>query len=123
MKRALEEAGVTVLRNEALRFDPHGHAPLYIAGIDAHVPRVDNASRALALVPSSAARVVIMHNPARSRSCRPTAHRWRSLPIRTVARCVCHSSRTGRGGHWRRTVRPMPAAGSMSTVSRETIST
>lgn len=71
VETALEEAGVEVLRNEAVELKapvdarqagPEGPA-LFLAGIDAYLPDRSNPSAALAAVPDTAARIVMMHHP------------------------------------------------------------
>ena len=69
LETALEEIGIKVLRNEWTAIgSPAGAAtqeakPLYLVGIGPHYPGEANVHKALASLPSDAARVVIMHNP------------------------------------------------------------
>jgi predicted MPP superfamily phosphohydrolase len=57
---------VTVLRNEAVPLRPRGEdaGALYLVGLDAEYPHRADPQQALATVPESAARLVLMHNPA-----------------------------------------------------------
>ena len=60
----LREAGATVLENDAFAVDaPSGGDPLWIAGIGSVWAEDSHPDRALAAVPSDAARIVLMHNP------------------------------------------------------------
>ena len=43
---------------------PSGHRPLYLVGIDAHLPDRDRPALAVGRVPDGAPRLVFMHNPA-----------------------------------------------------------
>ncbi|MGY1721383.1 metallophosphoesterase [Blastococcus sp. SYSU DS0552] len=64
MTRALEDAGIPVLQNEALTIPgPDGAEPLYLVGIGPVRPGLADAEAALAGVPEDAARLVLMHNP------------------------------------------------------------
>lgn len=64
---ALEDAGVRVLENDAVRLPQGGatgvEASFYVSGIGARWPNRDDPARAVRDVPDAAARVVIMHNP------------------------------------------------------------
>ena len=67
LEAALEAAGITVLRNEAVPLGSGTAAApdmLYLVGIDAEYPRRAEPRRALAGVPAGAPRLVLMHNPA-----------------------------------------------------------
>lgn len=69
VEHALERSGVSVLRNEAAGVMPRRGAasqtaPVYLVGIDAHLPHRDRAAAALRRVPDGAPRVVFMHHPA-----------------------------------------------------------
>ena len=63
---AFEDAGIEVLRN-ASAVVPHptgdGGEPLHVVGLGPEVPDVSDVERALAGVPATAPRVVMMHNP------------------------------------------------------------
>jgi predicted MPP superfamily phosphohydrolase len=71
---SLSAIGVQVLGNQAVGVEPPGAgavgrgAPadlsLYIVGIGAHLPRLDNPEAAVAAVPADAPRLVFMHHPA-----------------------------------------------------------
>ncbi|MBD2741967.1 metallophosphoesterase [Coleofasciculus sp. FACHB-1120] len=72
MRQALEVIGVQVLNNEAVALELPGtgnqaeaiaNQPLYLVGIGAHLPKQDKPLVALAQVPKSAPRLVMMHNP------------------------------------------------------------
>ena len=61
----LTVVGIAVLRNEATELGPEdGLPPLYVAGIGARRPGRDHVDIALADVPRTAPRLVLMHNPA-----------------------------------------------------------
>ncbi|MGY1707401.1 metallophosphoesterase [Geodermatophilus sp. SYSU D00697] len=63
---ALEDAGVPVLRNEAVPVPGLGDRPedtLHVVGVGADLPGLADVDRALADVPDEAPRVVLMHNP------------------------------------------------------------
>lgn len=61
---ALEQAGVTVLRNEAVTISAgDAAAQLYIVGVDSHYAIKDRPEEALAMVPANAPRVTMMHHP------------------------------------------------------------
>lgn len=64
---ALEAAGVRVLQNEAVALEtpgvPGGEESLYLVGIGAHLPGLDDPAGAVDAVPRAAARLVMMHNP------------------------------------------------------------
>ena len=65
VQSALEDAGITVLQNEAAPL-PTAQAealPLYIVGVGAHVAAEDRPEAALAAVPNNAPRIVLMHHP------------------------------------------------------------
>lgn len=55
---ALEDAGVTVLLNEAVEIDG-----LYVVGIGAHMVKNDKPAEAFASVPPGNPRIVALHNP------------------------------------------------------------
>lgn len=64
--QALREAGVTVLRNEAVVMRAPGQAqgePLYLGGIDSLVAGRADPQRMLAAIPPGAPRIVLMHHP------------------------------------------------------------
>ncbi len=66
LTRALEDVGVTVLRNEAVAVPGPVDDParqLHVVGIGAHRPDLVDIDAALAGVPEAAPRVVLMHNP------------------------------------------------------------
>ncbi|MFR9801678.1 metallophosphoesterase [Pseudonocardia sp. RS010] len=64
MTRALERAGIPVLRNRAVRLPGHADAdPLHLVGIGPLRPGLDDVDAALDGVPDDAARIVLMHNP------------------------------------------------------------
>lgn len=63
VERALEEQGIRTLVNEAAPVELEDGEPLYIVGLGSNYAGMDNAQQALASVPSSAARIVMMHNP------------------------------------------------------------
>ena len=91
VQSALESAGVTVLRNEALPLAPPGDLQdgdsvavgpaLFLAGIGPHWPGRDKPAAALADVPDEAPRLVMMHNPD------------------TFARIPAHSAPLAMAGH------------------------
>jgi predicted MPP superfamily phosphohydrolase len=64
--QALQTIGIRVLKNEAVTLLPKSGSrqePLYLIGIGAHTPGEDNPVAALASVPPSAPRFVMMHHP------------------------------------------------------------
>ena len=64
VEAALEEAGIPVLQNESMTLaHPSGGVPLFIVGVGSHYAQNDFPETALAGVPSTAPRVVMMHNP------------------------------------------------------------
>lgn len=68
LSEALREAGVVVLRNEAVPLgDADARRPaeerLFVAGLDARAPRRDDAAATLLHVPDGAPRLFLMHNP------------------------------------------------------------
>lgn len=66
VRRALEEVGIRVLENEAVRIPLPGgaaEAPVYLVGVGAHVPGHDDPEVAASGVPEGAARLVLMHHP------------------------------------------------------------
>ncbi|MFW6096765.1 MAG: metallophosphoesterase [Chloroflexota bacterium] len=63
VERALEEEGVRTLINEAAPLELEDGEPLYIVGLGSYYAGNDNPQQALAGVPSSAARIVMMHHP------------------------------------------------------------
>jgi predicted MPP superfamily phosphohydrolase len=78
LQKALEAAGIQVLKNEAVALAPpttsnnsdrslskvEGKQPLYLVGIGAHRPDEDRPIASLQQVPTDAPRLVLMHNPA-----------------------------------------------------------
>ena len=59
----LEELGIRVLLNEAVRLDREGTS-LYLAGIDdAHYYRVDNIEKAADSIPEEAFKILLSHTP------------------------------------------------------------
>ena len=65
---AMEEAGVKILQNEAIRLpapggEEAGGQPLYLVGMDSLWAKQFRPDRALADVPGDAPRIVMMHNP------------------------------------------------------------
>jgi uncharacterized protein len=73
LEHALEGAGVQVLRNEAVQLQAadRQNSPLYLVGIDAACPGASDVPKALAMVPTSAPRLALMHNPNSFRSFPP----------------------------------------------------
>lgn len=66
VRQALRAIGIRVLNNEAVAlFSKSGarQEPLYLVGIGAHTPGEDKPDVALASVPPSAPRLVMMHHP------------------------------------------------------------
>jgi predicted MPP superfamily phosphohydrolase len=67
VRAALEAAGIRVLHNEAVPLaSPTGRAaesPLYLVSIGSHVAHEDRPDVALAGLPHSASRLVLMHHP------------------------------------------------------------
>lgn len=69
VQSALEDAGVTVLQNEAVPLPAlqtqgtEESSPLYIVGVGAHVADEDRVEAALADVPADAPRLALMHHP------------------------------------------------------------
>ena len=65
MQRALEDAGITVLQNQAapLPTSQTDGTPLYIVGVGSHVADEDRPEVALAEVPDGAPRLALMHHP------------------------------------------------------------
>ena len=70
LRKALEDIGVRVLRNEVVTLPldtPTGasdaNEPLYLVGIGAHTPGEDEPALALAQLPEDAPRFVLMHHP------------------------------------------------------------
>ena len=75
LQKALTEAGVRMLENEAVPLQPpdnrhrretagHEDLPLYLVGIGSHFAHNDKPVHALAQVPHSAPRLAFMHHPA-----------------------------------------------------------
>ncbi|SNS16449.1 hypothetical protein SAMN06893096_102306 [Geodermatophilus pulveris] len=62
LRTALEDAGVPVLRNEAVTVPGLG-GELYVIGVGPETPGLADVDEALADVPDEAPRVVLMHNP------------------------------------------------------------
>ena len=58
---ALEATGVTVLRNQSIHLNVHGH-PLWIVGLDDPHTFHDNAERAFVGVPSGATSIALAHS-------------------------------------------------------------
>ena len=67
LERALETAGVQVLRNEAVALPPpaptSGEPPLYLVGVGEPAAGDDHPLQAIHQVPADAPRIVLMHNP------------------------------------------------------------
>lgn len=72
VEAALEAIGIVVLRNEAVPLSlPDSEATdaqnpaqtLYLVGVDSHIAERDRVQAALAEVPSTSPRLVMMHNP------------------------------------------------------------
>ncbi len=73
IRKALEEIGIQVLQNQAVPLpappgassetDLVGDEALYLVGVDARWPGLDHPQDALAHVPASSPRLVMMHNP------------------------------------------------------------
>ncbi len=64
VQRALEDAGITVLQNQAAPLPTQtDEPPLYIVGVGAHVADEDRPELALAEVPDDAPRLALMHHP------------------------------------------------------------
>ncbi|MGQ4646296.1 metallophosphoesterase [Lyngbya aestuarii] len=73
LETALEEAGVEVLHNEAVRlnlpknaannFSPDNAEAFYLVGISSHLAKRDQPKVAIAQVSSDNPRIVMMHNP------------------------------------------------------------
>lgn len=60
----LEAAGIVVLQNESTQMQlPDGGEPLYLAAVGSLWANRDDADAALAEIPESSPRVVLMHNP------------------------------------------------------------
>ncbi|WP_107667453.1 metallophosphoesterase [Cyanothece sp. BG0011] len=61
---ALEEAGIQVLRNEAIRLElPNSNEPLYLVGVGSLWASRDNVKQALNAIDNNSPRIVMMHNP------------------------------------------------------------
>ena len=66
LRRALEEIGVKVMHNEAVKLPLPGASdedPLYLVGVGAHTPGEDEPALALAQLPEGAPRLVLVHHP------------------------------------------------------------
>lgn len=64
VKTALENAGITVLENEAVQLrSPDSNQPLYLVAVGSLWANRDNVDRALGGVPDGSARITMMHNP------------------------------------------------------------
>lgn len=64
LREALEANGITILVNESVPVHlAPGDQPLYVVGVGSYYARRDNPEEALAGVPPSAPRIVMMHNP------------------------------------------------------------
>jgi uncharacterized protein len=71
VRQTLEAIGIEVLQNEAVALPSPdrplsgtpSNSPLYLVGIGAHRPQLDNPAVALGQIPDRAPRVVMMHNP------------------------------------------------------------
>ncbi|MBE9129235.1 MULTISPECIES: metallophosphoesterase [unclassified Coleofasciculus] len=71
LETALEEVGIEVLRNEAVKLALPGNSAqnvsnsesLYLVGIDSYLAQKDKPTVALADVPNANPRIVMMHNP------------------------------------------------------------
>lgn len=73
LERRMADAGIQVLRNEAVPLAPPGDPdgpPLHIVGLGSHVAGQDRPARAVADVPDDAPRIVFMHNPRSSAASR-----------------------------------------------------
>lgn len=62
IQRALEDAGISVLRNAHHTIHVRG-APLHVVGLDDHVTKNADVARAFAAVPDHGTRVVLSHDP------------------------------------------------------------
>ena len=64
LEQALENIGIQVLTNEAIRLPLHNkESDLYLVGIGSHWANNDKADIPLAQLPENSPRVVMMHNP------------------------------------------------------------
>lgn len=65
LRRRLEQNGVQILRNEAVKIQPEGtDRPLYIVGLGSSYADHVDVEQAFSGVPADAPRVVVMHNPS-----------------------------------------------------------
>ena len=64
LEEALEEVGIPVLHNEAVKLKSPAGEALYLVAVGAHVPEDDHPEKALAEVPEDAPRIALMHHPA-----------------------------------------------------------
>lgn len=62
LARALADAGVRVLRNEAVAMERKG-AQLYLGGVDSLYARRARPAQVLDAIPAGAPRILLMHNP------------------------------------------------------------
>jgi hypothetical protein len=63
VRRTLEDVGIRVLENEAVRVTSAAGEPLHVVGIGPHIPAKDEPPAAVAGVPEREPRIVFMHNP------------------------------------------------------------
>lgn len=64
LETALENAGIKVLNNEAVKIPLQGQdSDLYLVGVDAHWANNDRVDQALAQISSNSPRIAMMHNP------------------------------------------------------------
>ena len=66
LRKALEDIGVKVMHNEAVKLplpDASDDDPLYLVGVGAHTPGEDEPALALAQLPEDAPRLVMVHHP------------------------------------------------------------
>lgn len=64
LKASLEKTGICVLHNSVVRLElPQSEAALYLVGLAAYTPDEDEPVSTVMKLPSSAARIVLMHHP------------------------------------------------------------
>ena len=64
LEKALENAGITVLENEAVRLQsPDTEEPLYLLGVGSLWANRDDVNKALNDLPTDSPRITMMHNP------------------------------------------------------------